>query len=239
MKRSSLFSSTISAIFAACTFTSSNPCIEATEPSEKIVEGLQRRGYYDTALDYLKAAPNNPLVNDTFKQGIAYEQAATLIHWALNTKDARIQKQRLDQGQAKLELFLKTRPRHKRVLAVQMQIGHIELHNARSLKKQADDALPDKRDVLLKDAQEHYLQAHTRYAAVEKKSREFRNKYPPISKDKSIRRIRGELRIQILTAGLASAETLRELGLSFKDGSSQKKNFLNKAADAYYKLYRR
>ena len=103
----------IFACFGALNCTSLCQSLEAAEPSRRFVEGLQKRGFYDTALDYLTAAPNNPLVTETFKKGIAYEEAATLIHWAMNTVDSRIQLQRLVKGQEKLDIFMRANPQHK------------------------------------------------------------------------------------------------------------------------------
>lgn len=155
---------------------------QAVEPSKEFVAGLQDRKFYDTALEYLGDAPNNPLVSEKFKKNVTYEKAAMHIHWARNTRDHEIANQRLEQGVTLLETFLREQPRHPRVPYAQMQLGHVEIHRARLLVIQANQPnAPAEKERLLKQAREHFKKAYQRYSSAEKRFRHNRNKYPAFS----------------------------------------------------------
>ncbi len=53
--------------------------LEAVESSQAFVDGLRKREYYDTALDYLEAVRTSPLADRVFVEAIDYERGIVLV----------------------------------------------------------------------------------------------------------------------------------------------------------------
>lgn len=85
---------------------------EEIDPAQRFVEALrdQRPGYFQTALDFLEHAKDDPAVSDEFKRRIGYEQGMTLYFQALAIGDTEIYERTLEASRQKLDAFAKANP---------------------------------------------------------------------------------------------------------------------------------
>ena len=64
---------------ALCTGAVWTSGIGAKEPVQQFLDGLRKRGYFDTAQKYLESLRTNPLVDAATKELIPYEQGQIVV----------------------------------------------------------------------------------------------------------------------------------------------------------------
>jgi hypothetical protein len=86
--------------------------VHSAEPHLKFLGGLKQRGYFDTALDYLKELESNSKTPADVRTVIPYERAQILIQGGAGSVSLEEQRAQLDQAEASLNQFIKAAPNH-------------------------------------------------------------------------------------------------------------------------------
>src|SRR5262249_12529985 len=78
----------------------------ADDDSQKFLQALRDRHYFDTAQEYLDRRAADPNVSPDFKRSVPYERALILIESAAAQRDPLVRDEQLAQAQAKLKEFI-------------------------------------------------------------------------------------------------------------------------------------
>ena len=116
-------------LFGAAACTASLP---ANEPAQAFLDGLRERRFFDSALDYLAKAANDPAVPDSFKELIPYERGTTLIQAVAQERDAAAREGQLDEAQKALREFIKAKPNNLYAVSARSQLGNVIVERAKS-----------------------------------------------------------------------------------------------------------
>lgn len=216
------------------------PGAEAGEPVEQFLEGLRRRGWFDTALDYVEWARTSPLVGDEDKRGLDYQAAVTLVEGAKLQTDPQKRLAQLDQAREKFAAFVAAQPNHPAAAAAGLQLGNVLVERGKTFAEKAGrpSAGPDK-ESLLTQARELFGQAQQVFAEAEKKFQaEFDAKRnSSADKDPEQAQERREARLDLIQAQLFAAQTLSETAHTHPADSAPFKEHLQQAADKYGQIY--
>src|SRR5947207_12302194 len=96
----------------------------ANEPAQAFLDGLRERRYFDSALDYLNQAANDPAVPDSFKEMIPYERGTTLVQGAALQRDTAARESQLNEAQKALREFIQAKPENLYAVAARSQLGN-------------------------------------------------------------------------------------------------------------------
>ncbi len=153
------------------------PQLFAREQAEKFVAGLDQRGLYELALDYLQQMETSPLADAAFRARIPYHRGITLIAQARQTPDADQRAALFRQAAKELDRFVAANPESPAAADALLELANVLVDQAKqslSAARQIPDeaAYADERDRLQKaarrqltDAQPKFLQAEQFYAA--------------------------------------------------------------------------
>ncbi len=97
----------------------------AAEQSREFIEGLRNLGYYDTAIEYLELAADNPLVAPEFKETLDYEAGVTLTTAAQATRSMAAKEKHLAEARAKFEKFVAEHPEHPSVVSAKRLLAKL------------------------------------------------------------------------------------------------------------------
>ncbi len=210
----------------------------AAEPAAAFLHAMRQRGYYDTALEYLKRAETSTLTPVEFREVIPLERGLTIVQFAGREADFDVRGEMLNQAQSAIELFVKTRGNHPRADTAKNQLGNVVAGRAKMKVEQALKTGDDKHRAL---AAELFDQAYSIFARrqTELKDRLVKtgNRVFDPKKDKKKIDERTQLRADYLQAQLLSAAVLEESAATFKAGDAKYKETLQRAADEYTVIY--
>ena len=208
------------------------------EPAAAFLQAMRNRGYYDTALQYLKRAENSTLTPVEFREVIPFERGLTMVQFAGREADFDVRGQMLNEAQASIEQFVKTRGNHPRADNAKNQLGNVVAGRAKMKVEQAEKTGDDKHREL---AAELFDQAYSIFARRQSELKDRLVKigprvFDPKKQKKEIAQ-RTQLRADYLQAQLLSAAVLEESAATFKPADAKFKETLQRAADEYTVIY--
>lgn len=212
----------------------------AHEPAQAFLDALRDRNYFDSAIEYLAQAENNPAVSDAFKELIPYERGTTLVRGAAQERDVLAREQQLDEAQKALAGFVKAKPENLRAVAARSQLGNLTVERAKSRITRAKKLPAAEQQKLLKESRELYEEASKLFTGIVEELRAKLKTYPAALDEKAdAKRIeeRNQYRGDFLQAQLLAALTREEIADTLTKDSKEWKEALTTAADAYKKIY--
>ncbi len=214
----------------------------AAEPYAEMLEGLRTRQWYDTALEYIDAQRNNPLIPEPDRQAMPYEEGRLMVSASRLENDLARRNALLDKAHAKFSEFVQSQPGHPLAAVAQTQLGGVLVERGRVLSI-ASERKGAKKEELLAQARESFAAALPVFAAAEQKC-EARYKEFPANPNASPEEKAARERAQedLIRARLATALVTFESAKSFPSGSDDRKAMFRKSIDAYgviYEKYRR
>ncbi|MCA9100222.1 MAG: hypothetical protein KDA63_03670 [Planctomycetales bacterium] len=201
---------------------------------------MQRRGMYDTALDYIDYLNTSRLADETTRQALPYYRAVTLIDSAGTERDPLARQQRLSQAEAELNAFLAARPDHPRAGSASTRLGGVLMQRGRAEldgSEQADDAAA--REEALQRARAMYGRADDVFtSAIDR----FENQLAALPtfidrRDEQRAAARQQLRLDLADARLSAAGALREQALTYADADADRKRLLEQAVARYQAVF--
>lgn len=208
---------------------------------EQFLAALRDRGYFDTAMRYLADMRTSPMVSESQRQVIHYEEAVTLLNMARVEREFVQKSRQLDQAKERFEQFIAAQPNHPLAPGASTQLGNILVERARMLLDQAarpsqaqqKDQLTEQARGLFKQAEEVFNQAEARF---DSKLKEF----PKLIDRKDPQyAAREQVRQDLIVARLFAAGVLFEASRAYPAGSPEATQLIQQAADKYEKVYER
>jgi len=212
----------------------------ASEPAQAFLEGLRERGYFDTAIDYLQSAQENPAVSDSFKTTLVYERGVTLVAGARLQRDSALREQQLDEAQKILQQYIAGQPGSLYAFSARSQLGNVMVERARSRLEKSKKLAQNEKTPVLKQSRDLYGQANKEFAALVEELRAKLKTYPAaLDEKKEAKKIeeRDRYRQDFLQAQLLVAATKEELADTLNKGSKEWTAALTAAADTYKKIF--
>jgi hypothetical protein len=111
----------------------------AADDSQKFLEALRERHYFDTAQEYLERRAADPGAPSEFKRSIPYEQALILIESAAGQRDPLVRDRQLDQAQGKLKEFIAGEKDPQLLSQARDRLGNLLRYRAADLVGRAGD----------------------------------------------------------------------------------------------------
>ncbi|MEZ6091873.1 MAG: hypothetical protein R3C05_28485 [Pirellulaceae bacterium] len=212
----------------------------AAEPARAFLDGLRARGYFDIALEYLQAVPDNPLIPSDLKDSVDYERGVTLIAASRSQNDPKLRTKFLSDAEAALKKFTETRPESPKANAARTQLAQLIAERARFKVQQSKEGETAAR---LKEATALYNEASKVLAELNKSVNEQLEKIPKVldSKDrKQAEQIeqRTQLRADNLQTQLMAAAIREESADTVPSGSAEQQKYLSEAAALYEDIYK-
>ncbi len=215
---------------------------KAEEPAADFLAALRSRGYYDTAIEYLKQAEASPLAPVEFRETIPLERGLTLIQIARREGSFDAKNTLLDDAQKQIDQFVRTRGNHPRTDFAKNQLGNVVAERGRMKIEQADKTGEDKYRT---EAGDLFDKAYAIFARRQSELKNALVKYNGVLDPKKQKReiaMRDQLRADYLQALLLSAAVLEESADTYKKDKKKYNETLQRAADEYgviYDKYRR
>ena len=213
------------------------------EPAEDFLKGLRARGYHDVALDYLIDMEKSPLAPQSLKMEIELEKAITLIEASRTHRDPVVREKALDDAQALLTTFTKTKAAHPKVHSAYSQLGNLIVERARmKVEISKTSKKPAEKKALLAEAKSLYDEAFQVFTNLQEKVKIELERIPKVldKTNKQQARMmerRTQLRADYLQTLLLAAAIREETADTLVDGSPPFKQVLQEAADAYGHIY--
>src|SRR5262245_10462033 len=111
----------------------------AADDSQKFLEALRERHYFDTAQEYLDRRAADPTTSSDFKLAIPYEQALTLIESATALHDPQVRDRQLEQAQTKLKEFIASQNDPQLLAPARDRLGSLLRYRAADLAARASE----------------------------------------------------------------------------------------------------
>lgn len=217
-----------------------NTALAAGEPFREFLDGLRRRGWHDTALEYLELAKSDPLIDDQQRLTIAFERGQTRVELARTLHDPQRRLQELDAARADFEEFLRVAPDHTQAAAASTQLGNVLVERGKTLVLRAGrPESADEREVLLDQARQYYADAEAVFSAAQKKFQDRYASFPTVidSKHPEELEARRQAQVDLIQARLFSAQLRYDWAHSYPAESAEYREQLEKAAEQYAGLY--
>jgi hypothetical protein len=215
----------------------------AEEPSQAFLDGLRERGYYDSALEYLKSLETSRMVPAGMRDVLGYETALTLVVASRASGELEERYAMLDQAQALLREFIDQQGSHPRLYAARSQLGNLIVERARI---KVGESLSGNSEVLKAEARKLYDQAFKECGLLEAAVTKELDLIPKVldTRDREEAKLaerRKQLRADNLQTELLAAAIREEAADTVPPGSKERTDYLIEAAslyDAIYKKYR-
>jgi len=143
----------------------------AVEESQRFLDGLRERGYFDVALEYLEQMRNSPLATQEFKETIDYEAGVTLITASRTGRVTSIREKQLGQARDKFRTFIDRHPDSPLVAGANTQLANLLVERGRIKTEQASkpNRSAEEKKSLLSEARELYQEAEKVFKASEQR----------------------------------------------------------------------
>jgi len=221
-----------------CTFAAK---AAASEEARRFLAGLRERGYFDTALDFLEMARNDPKVDKQFKDSLDYEAGLTMIDDSRMGRVTSVREKRLSEARERFKKFLAEHPSHPLAAGAQSQLANLLIERGRIKAEQAEkpSKTAEEKAALNAEARGLYDEAAKVFADLEQRFLKAHQKFPKIIDPKDTEKIeaRDQVRRDLLQARLALATVLYEIAHTHKPGSEGSTKNLEAAAKRYQELY--
>ncbi|HEY2881111.1 MAG TPA: hypothetical protein VGJ15_01730, partial [Pirellulales bacterium] len=206
----------------------------ATNDTQKFVEALRQRRYFDTASEYLEHLANDAHASTDAKRSLPYEQAVLLMEAAGRIRDADVRDAQFEQAESKLKDFITANLHDELAADARNRLANLLRYRAATAWSKADQPSADK-SKLRTFAETKYSQARSTYDDLVK---QYRSQLDAIPKGEQQDQ-RMELGGKWIEAMLNSAEIAFEVGRIQEPGSSQRKKLLTEAAEQCSTLHER
>jgi len=215
----------------------------AEEPAQAFLNGLRERGYYDSALEYLKSLETSRMVPAGMRDVLGYETALTLVIASRASGELEERYAMLDQAQALLRKFIDQQGSHPRLYAARSQLGNLIVERARI---KVGESKTGNAEVLKAEARKLYDQAFKECGLLEAAVTKELDLIPKVlnTRDREEAKLaerRKQLRADNLQTELLAAAIREEAADTVPVGSKERMDYLVEAAalyDAIYKKYR-
>lgn len=207
------------------------------EPAADFLDALRRRGYFDMAIEYLNKAESSPLTPVEFREVVPYERGLTIVEIARREADFAVRGDLLNDAQAAVEQFVRTRGSHPRVDNAKNQLGNIVAERARMKIEQAEKTGDNK---FRTEAGDLFDQAYTIFARRQTELKDRLAKMTGVfdpKRQKDQIALRNQLRADYLQAQLLSAAVLEESAETYKNDQKKYNETLQRAVDEYTVIY--
>jgi len=212
----------------------------AAEEYEAFLQGLRDKQYYDTAVEYLEAMKNSPLLNESQKQMIPYEAARTNLEAARSERDNVAREKLLDDAKAKFEEFVTKNPEHLQAAGAATQMGVVLIERGRAKVEQGlRPEFEKQKTALMTEARKFFDESEKVFVSAEAKFKAQLDKFEkfiPVDdpRHKERERVKGDL----VQAHMFHAKGLYEKSRTYPDQSAEWKQALVTAAEKYGSIYR-
>lgn len=216
----------------------------AAEEYDKFLAGLRQRQYYDAALDYLTVMANSPLLSETQKQLITFEEARTNLEAARNERDGALRERLLDGAQVKFKEFAEKFPTHVQAASATTQLGAVLVERGRAkLEQGLAPGAGDNRGKLMEEARKYFGESEKVFTDAQKKFEEDLAKYPKFMAPNDPRVIERErVKGDLIQSHMFHAYGLYEKSRTYKQDDDKEKKLweaaLRTAADKYGEIYK-
>jgi len=213
----------------------------AIEPAKEFLEGLRERQYFDTALEYLDSAKDNPRVAPGFKLTIPYEKGLTLIQFSRVTRDVKEREEKLDEAGELLEDFSEKQRVHPYAPLAKQQLGNLLVERAKINLQRAEgkNLTSEEKDALIAEARTKYDEAisvfQSTWDEMKKRLQGFSKGLDPKNPShKTLIEARDTFRAGLLQARILIPAIMKEKAETYPDDDdAEKKKLLTEAAKAF------
>lgn len=213
----------------------------AEEAYARFIEGLKEQGLFDMALDYLDLMKTSPLLSDTQKQEIPFDEGLLLVANARAEFDPTAKTKLLDRARDRFARFIEANPSSAKAAVAETELGNVLVERGRSLLEQANrPANVSKKDDLTKQARDVFGQAKKVFDEAETRFTARLKEIPKIldaQKEKKKVEERRHASDDVLRARMLSAGILQVMASTYPAGSADQKKLLQEAADKYKAIY--
>lgn len=146
--------------------------VQAVEPVEAFVKGLQDRGLHELALEYLDGLKTSPLADEATRRHVPYQRGVALIEQSRASADSATRIKLLDEARKELEQFAEANPKNVHGAEAQLQLANVQMTRGQELVAQAAQLAKDRsfdaqRKTLGRDAQLRFAEARDTYQRAE------------------------------------------------------------------------
>ncbi|HEV7278794.1 MAG TPA: hypothetical protein VGN57_01170 [Pirellulaceae bacterium] len=226
-------------IFAALLVAASgSAAVRAEDPATTFLEALRGRGYYDTALDYLKSAETSEVVPAFFKAQIPYERGLTMVELAAVEANRDLKIKLLKEAEAHLDEFLTKNSASPLVPSARKETANILIAQARLLVRDAKGTDQAK----LAEADKLYAQAYQSFQAIREDLKKRLEAIPKVLNDNDraqrlLRETRDQYRQTYQAVRLLSAVMLVEQAEITKENKAEYEKRMNQAIAELGQIY--
>ena len=213
----------------------------AADDAERFLQALRDHGYFDTAVEYLDAARNDPRVSKEFKDRVDFEAG----HLLLTNSQGRPLSQRepmLAKAKERLDKFVAEHGKTalgdtaRRYLAdLLVERGKIKVNQSAQTSKK-----PEEKAALLTDARNLYLEADKVFAGLEKAAYDELTKMPKTGLTPEQTARQDQLRRDLLETRLALANLGYEVAQTYPANAKERKDYLTASTtklEEFHKKY--
>ena len=214
----------------------------AEEPVLEFLEGLRERQYFDTALEYLDVAQQRSELSAAIRDLIDLERAKTLQAMGTSSRVPEDRDLYLQQAKEALQKFTSAHSNHPQAAFANSMLGELLLERARTLIWQMEGAESlDKRTEyqlaarkLIDEGQVIYQTANDQYkAALDLFPKTFIDR----TKEEEKYNARRDVDFKYQRAWFNLIRCTYERGLTFDNGTEERKNTLTTAAKLFEDLH--
>lgn len=211
------------------------------DDSQRFLEALREREYFDVALEYLEQAGKSPRTDRQFQDRIDYEAGLTLIEASRRNRSMNSREGQLAEAKERFDSFLESRPKHPLALSARRQLANVLVERGRIKLEQAAQpgkspaevsALREGARPLLEEARKVF---QTLEAAAETSFKRFPKTIP--ESDTATIEARKQAYEDVLDTRLAAASILYELAQTYPAESKGRKELLAESAKEFATYY--
>lgn len=205
------------------------------------VQGLRERGYYDLALDYLKALRDDKNTPPEVRARLDFEEGRALVDAATHGSDPDVSRRQFDLARERLEAFIKTNPGKPETVEAMVDLAHLLYERGRNATVEADEAkTPNEKDAKLVSARGFFDSARASYnQAYERLDSKFKN-YPNFLEDNDpLKAEKERVHTARMNAELQRAVVDYEAAQTYPPDSAERKEILEKTGKTFEDIYKR
>ncbi len=211
------------------------------EQAQKMLAGLQERGYFDTALDYLEWLRRSHSCPEELKKTWRYEAGKIHLMAALASQDMKYRVEYLDRARQQFDEFLKEHSGHAFAQDAKLQLGNILVERAKIKREQANKPTtkPEEKTKLIQEAQSHLEEAYEVFRELERYFTNKRAEYGKVVDPKWPEKKKQEFEEVVRNMAMARiylATVDYELAQTYDKKSAEYKKKLTEAAETFGRI---
>lgn len=212
----------------------------ADSVTQKFLQGLRDRGYFDIEREYLEKLRGSSDVDEDLKATIDLLIGKSLSSESENTQDFEKQKELLAQARARFDAFIKANPNHPKKPEALVQLA--KLHYLRGVASRIESEQGEAVEKQAKAAESRaaFAQARKAYDDAIKPLKDAYDKFPLAGADmkKEQRAEKDSVHQALMNAKLQRALVDYEEAQSFPLGSKERNDLLDQGIKAFESIHR-